>query len=33
MASTSKAGFYGDDKPENRFLGPKNEKYFTLVNE
>ena len=33
MASTSKAGFYGDDKPENRFLGPKGEKYFTLVNE
>ena len=33
MASTSKKGFYGDDKPENRFPGPKNEKYFTLVNE
>tara|TARA_X000000368_G_scaffold338268_1_gene276199 strand:- start:79 stop:1428 length:1350 start_codon:yes stop_codon:yes gene_type:complete len=33
MASTSKKGFYGDDKPENRFLGPKGEKYFTLVNE
>ena len=25
-------GFYGDDKPANRFLGPKGEKYFTLVN-
>ena len=26
------AGFYGDDKPENRFSGPNGERYFTLVN-
>ena len=31
MASTSKKGFYGDVKPENRFLGPKGEKYFRDV--
>ena len=26
------AGFYGDDTKDTRFTGPKDEKYFTLVN-
>ena len=32
VGMTAKEGFFGNDAPENRFRGPKNESYFLQVN-